>query len=85
MPVDLDAIRKRHWEREYAPEADITSDCDECEEGWPCDAIQLADEIERLWEEEKLSRSAISRQIEVNGELREALEEIKNCVGVLWL
>lgn len=47
---------------------------------WPCDAIQLADEVERLRDEVQINRSAISQQIEVNEELREALGEIAHFI-----
>jgi hypothetical protein len=45
--VDLGAKRKRHV-KTGNPETDFAPHCGRCQVVWPCDAIQLADEVERL-------------------------------------
>ena len=47
MSVDLDAIRARHSEIDMA-DAGGENYCDKCLQPWPCDAIQLCDEVEGI-------------------------------------
>lgn len=47
-PLDLDKVRKRHCRetlREYFP---FKPNCCKCQQPWPCDAIRLVGEVERL-------------------------------------
>ena len=46
--IDLDAVRKRHRREMRDSGLEMYAAClDRCAGFWPCDAIQLADEIER--------------------------------------
>lgn len=45
--IDLDAIRERHLPATCSPELP-ERDCFACAEPYPCDAIQLCDEVVRL-------------------------------------
>ena len=52
-PTDLDEVRKRHpmdTVSDYVRtgDRDLEDICSACNKPWPCDAIQLADEVERL-------------------------------------
>ena len=77
MPVDLDAIRKRHRGESVGGRAYCLV-CGEITE--PCDAIRLADEIERLREQMSQPRALLVESFQAacseNVELREALEKI---------
>jgi hypothetical protein len=72
MPIDLDEVRKWH-QRAQVPGEHDSRFCRFCKADWPCDAIQLADEVEGL-------REVVDRltfhQIQ-NKKLREALEKIE--------
>lgn len=46
--VDPEKVRECHQEVENAAADNY---CRQCENSWPCDAIQLADEVERLRKE----------------------------------
>jgi len=75
MPaVDIDAIRKRHFI--WKP-VRFEGECNFCDLPFPCDAIQLCDEV-GLWKiiaEEYLDQTGRKRE-EIT-RLREALEEIR--------
>ena len=49
--IDLEDIRKRHHGVIDGPRR-ADKFCDGCAQDWPCDAVRLADEVERLrlWE-----------------------------------
>jgi len=66
MTVDLDAVRARHGHDD--------DPCRDCRQSLPCDAIQLADEIERLTSLVALSHRKFYALDEKNDRLREALE-----------
>ena len=53
--IDLEKVRKNHvaYKRNRRPRRL----CSICQQRWPCDAIQLADEVERLRKDLKYIRN----------------------------
>lgn len=81
MTVDLDAVRERHHKMPYGEEAFICEHCHvgDCSEEpygfWPCDAIQLADEIERLRTENEGLATEVKRWREGESTIKLAFAE----------
>jgi hypothetical protein len=87
MPIDPDEVKAVHYEVENSGADNY---CWKCQCSWPCDAIQLADEVERMREErdsaedtlrnffdDKTIQRPVGRAIGEIERLREALEEIR--------
>jgi hypothetical protein len=74
MPVDLDAVRKRH---ERYRHVDIRRDCKHCDEPYPCDVIQLADEVERQLSRISDYQDACSQKQEIINGQGEEIERLR--------
>ena len=70
-------VRQRHYSVDMR-DAGGHDYCNNCLQIAPCDAIDLADEAERLRDDLRVSASAINKQIEVDQGLREALRSALN-------
>ena len=77
--VDLEKSIKRSHHREFNEQ-----ECYVCGQIWPCDAIQLADEVERLNEHLRnyaANEDALVRETQQQQEALGKLGEDKNCTG----
>jgi hypothetical protein len=72
MPIDLDEIRKKHIRG-------TIKRCKCCARAWPCDAIQLADEVEQLRSKYTASQEEMTELLTEHRKLVEALEWIIEC------
>ena len=74
MTVDLKLTKQMHVPTDH-PVSDTRDHwCNHCKLLWPCDARQLADEVE-------LGNSSILKQIEVNAHLRAEKEKLVEALG----